>query len=66
MDVEFGGPGLVDLYEELLELLGPMATPRCGDHFTGGHVERREEIRDAVALVVVRATLHLSGAHRKN
>src|SRR3954453_2967409 len=51
----FGGrDGLLDSVEEADELLMPMALHTTADHLSVQHVERREQCRRAVALVVVR------------
>ena len=58
--------GFVDLHEESLEFLGPV-TPASGrDHLAGRDIERREEICDPVAHIVMRPSLHLAGSHRQD
>ena len=47
--VQFGGNGLVDGDQELLELHGPVLGVQLGDDRAVGDVERREQAGDAVA-----------------
>src|SRR6266511_462264 len=57
---------LVNLYEELLELRGPVPTVYGADHLAGGGVERREQRGDAVAYVVVGTFLRHARHHRQH
>jgi hypothetical protein len=51
--VEVFGDLLVDLDEELLELLGPVALAKRPDHLSGRHVQGGEQGGGAVTYVVV-------------
>ena len=57
---------LVDVGKELLELGGPVAVVQGPDHLAGGHVQRGEQARGAVADVVVAAAFWGSGHHRQD
>src|SRR6266498_915270 len=64
VDVEISRHILFDLVEELAELARAMARHAFCDDLADLDVERCEERRGAVALVVMRASLDLAGAHR--
>src|SRR6266581_4486250 len=65
VDVEISRHILFDLVEELAELARAMARHAFCDDLADLDVERCEERRGAVALVVMRASLDLAGAHRQ-
>jgi len=58
--------GFVDLGEECLELLGPVAPASGGDHPACSDIEGCEQIGDPVAQLVMRPSLHLAGSHRQD
>src|SRR5271165_797953 len=66
VDVKLERYGLVDLGEEGQELRCPVSPTSGGDDLTGGYIERREQVGDAVADVVVSPTLDLAWAHRQD
>ncbi len=66
MHVQFGGHGLVDRDEELLELGGTVFAVQLADHRAVGDVERGEQTGDAVADVVVGAPLGHARHHRQH
>ena len=51
MQIEIGGSLAVDLFEEVQELLGPMAGQAFADDRASRDIESRKERRGAVALV---------------
>ncbi len=53
--VQVLGHGLVDQVQEPAELLGAMPGRHIGDDLARGDVERRVEVRGAIALVIVGA-----------
>jgi hypothetical protein len=57
VDVEVDGDLVVKLDQELLEFGGAVTTVDRSDDLAGGHIQRREQGRDAVAHVVVAAAL---------
>ena len=59
MQIEMGGGLAIDLLEEDQELVCPMAGQTFTDDFAGRDVERGEERRGAVALIIMG---HGSGA----
>jgi hypothetical protein len=59
------GHGGINGIEELSELDRPMAPMKLTDHLAGGDVERGEQRRRAVPLVVMRPALDLAGPHRQ-
>ena len=66
MHVQFGGDGLVDGDQELLELHRAVLAVQFGDHRAVGDVERREQAGDAVAGVVVGAPFGHARHHRQH
>ena len=60
------GTPRVDRLQELQELLAPMPPMTFADDFAGGHVERREQRRGAMAAIVVRPPLGRPERHRQN
>src|SRR5262245_58832749 len=65
VDIEISRHILLNLIEELAELACTMARHAFCDDLADLDVERCEERRSAVALVVMRAPLGLAGAHRQ-
>src|SRR5215210_1388616 len=55
----------VDLVQEGDEVGTGVALADVGDHRAGGHVQRREQVAGAVALVVVGGPLGGGGQHRQ-
>jgi hypothetical protein len=55
----------VDQIEKFPELDRAVTLVKLRDHLTGFGVERREQRRRAVPVVVMRAPLHLAGPHRQ-
>ena len=53
MQIEIGGSLAVDLFEEVQELLGPMAGQAFADDRASRDIESRKERRGAVALVIM-------------
>src|SRR6266404_8739468 len=65
VDIEISRHILFNLVEELAELARAMARHAFCDDLADLDVERCEERRGPVALVVMRAPLDLAGAHRQ-
>ena len=65
MNVELLRHVAFDGVEEGAKLGRAMAALGLADHVAGLRVERREQARGAVPLVVVSAALHLAGTHRQ-
>src|SRR5437660_11070461 len=65
VDIEISRHILFNLVEELAELARAMARHAYCDDLADLDVERCEKRRGAVALVVMRASLDLAGAHRQ-
>src|SRR6266852_3102386 len=55
----------LDQIEKLAELHRSMALMKLRDHLTRLRVERREESRRAMPVIVMRAPLDLAGPHRQ-
>ena len=55
----------IDQIQEFPKLRRPVPLMKLRDHFAGLRVERREQRRRAMSLVVVRPALHLSRLHRE-
>jgi len=55
-----------DVAKELEEFSSTVAREALSEHATGGDIERREESRGAVTIVVVRSALDLADAHREH
>ena len=66
VDVQLVGDGLVDGDQELAELDRPVTAVQFGDDCAVGDVERGEQAGDAVADVVVGASLGHAGHHRQH
>lgn len=66
MHVKPVGNGLVDGEQERLELHRPVLGVHCGDDHAVADVERREQVDDAVAGVIMGAPLGHAGHHRQH
>src|SRR4029077_18164095 len=66
MDAKLWRNGTIDPVQEFAELDSAMAWPALADHRSRGDVQRSEQAGGAMALVIVRATLHLAGPHGKD
>jgi len=62
MDLESSRDLGVDGFEELQELLVPVSWQALADDLAGQHIERREQGRGPVALVVVGSSAMTPGA----
>src|SRR5580704_98986 len=63
MDVEISGNGTVYLLQEIQEFHRTVAPVAFAEHAASGDVESCKQAGDAVSLVVMGASLLLSGAH---
>lgn len=64
--VEVHGHRCLDLVQERPEFCRAVTSLAGSDHRASLHVQRGEQVRGAMALIVVAPSLNLAGTHRQN